>query len=104
MVSRLLWSTWLILQRHWKDLQAVSGSTVDVTQVLLLSHCVADACKYFGCELGAQTQMDAKNERYIVNGAHEGERLQDLLDGFIKKFVLCPDCENPETVLVRVNV
>eukprot|EP00118_Oscarella_pearsei_P000253 m.4523 g.4523 ORF g.4523 m.4523 type:complete len:414 (+) comp10895_c0_seq2:391-1632(+) len=56
-------------------------------------------CKYFGCELGAQTQMDAKNERYIVNGAHEGDRLQELLDGFIKKFVLCPECDNPETVL-----
>jgi translation initiation factor 5 len=61
-------------------------------------------CKYFGCELGAQTQMDAKNERYIVNGAHDGDRLQDLLDGFIKKFVLCPDCENPETVLVCVKI
>lgn len=56
-------------------------------------------CKFFGCELGAQTQMDIKNSRYIVNGAHEEARLQDLLDGFIKKFVLCPECENPETYL-----
>ncbi|VEN53352.1 unnamed protein product [Callosobruchus maculatus] len=23
--------------------------------------------KYFGCELGAQTQFDFKNERFIVN-------------------------------------
>ena len=59
-----------------------------------------DICKFFGCELGAQTQMDAKNSRYIVNGSHEVARLQDLLDGFIKKFVLCPECENPETALV----
>ncbi|XP_003384405.1 PREDICTED: eukaryotic translation initiation factor 5-like [Amphimedon queenslandica] len=57
-------------------------------------------CKYFGCELGAQTQMDPKNGRYIVNGAHEGPKLQDLLDGFIKNFVLCEECENPETNLV----
>lgn len=56
-------------------------------------------CKYFGCELGAQTQMDAKNNRYIVNGAHEGSKLQGMLDGFIRKFVLCPECENPETDL-----
>ncbi|MPC23963.1 Eukaryotic translation initiation factor 5 [Portunus trituberculatus] len=56
-------------------------------------------CKYFGCELGAQTQFDTKNDRYIVNGSHDAAKLQDLLDGFIKRFVLCPKCENPETVL-----
>jgi len=55
--------------------------------------------KYFGCELGAQTQIDFKDERFIVNGSHEANKLQDLLDGFIKKFVLCPECDNPETVL-----
>lgn len=55
--------------------------------------------KYFGCELGAQTQIDLKNERYIVNGSHDAEKLQEILDGFIEKFVLCPDCDNPETVL-----
>jgi len=55
--------------------------------------------KYFGCELGAQVQMNAKEDRYIVNGAHECEKLQNLLDGFIKKFVLCPNCDNPETKL-----
>lgn len=56
--------------------------------------------KYFGCELGAQTNFDAKNDRYIVNGAHDSTKLQDLLDGFIRKFVLCPECENPETNLI----
>jgi len=55
--------------------------------------------KYFGCELGAQTQFDFKDERFIVNGSHEASKLQDLLDGFIRKFVLCPGCDNPETVL-----
>lgn len=59
-----------------------------------------DPTKYFGCELGAQTQFDVKNDRYIVNGSHEANKLQDMLDGFIKKFVLCPECENPETDLV----
>nr|VZI20670.1 unnamed protein product [Spirometra erinaceieuropaei] len=55
--------------------------------------------KYFGCELGAQIHVDEKNERYIVNGAHDAGKLQDLLNGFIKKFVLCPSCGNPETTL-----
>jgi translation initiation factor 5 len=55
--------------------------------------------KYFGCVLGAQVNCDLKNERYIVNGAHDSTKLQDLLDGFIAKWVLCASCENPETVL-----
>ncbi|XP_067099921.1 eukaryotic translation initiation factor 5-like [Osmerus mordax] len=55
--------------------------------------------KFFGCELGAQTQFDAKNDRFIVNGSHEANKLQDMLDGFIRKFVLCPECDNPETDL-----
>ena len=40
------------------------------------------------------------NGRYIVNGSHEAAKLQELLDGFIRRFVLCPECENPETDLV----
>ncbi|KAG8253281.1 Eukaryotic translation initiation factor 5A-1 [Homalodisca vitripennis] len=56
--------------------------------------------KYFGCELGAQTQFDFKNDRFIVNGSHDASKLQDLLDGFIRKFVLCPGCDNPETDLI----
>lgn len=56
--------------------------------------------KFFGCELGAQTQFDLKNERYIVNGSHDSSKLQDLLDSFIKKFVLCQQCFNPETKLM----
>jgi translation initiation factor 5 len=56
--------------------------------------------KYFGCELGAQTQFDLKNDRFIVNGSHDAQKLQSLLDGFIKKFVLCPECDNPETKLL----
>lgn len=49
--------------------------------------------------LGAQVNCDQKNERYIVNGSHDSSRLQDLLDGFIQKYVLCASCSNPETVL-----
>ncbi|XP_038075868.1 eukaryotic translation initiation factor 5-like [Patiria miniata] len=56
--------------------------------------------KFFGCELGAQTQFDFKNERFIVNGSHDVSKLQDLLDVFIRKYVLCPECDNPETNLI----
>ena len=60
----------------------------------------SDPTKYFGCELGAQTQFDIKNDRFIVNGSHDASKLQSLLDGFIKRFVLCFECSNPETILV----
>jgi len=56
--------------------------------------------KFFGCELGAQTQFDFKHDRFIVNGAHDAGKLQDLLDAFIRKYVLCPECDNPETELM----
>lgn len=55
--------------------------------------------KYFGFELGAQTNIDPKDDRWIINGAHEAGKLQDYLDGFINKFVLCKECKNPETVV-----
>jgi translation initiation factor 2 beta subunit (eIF-2beta)/eIF-5 len=47
--------------------------------------------------------MNPADDRYIVNGAFEAVRLQELLDGFIKKFVLCVECGNPETKLVRIH-
>lgn len=57
--------------------------------------------KYFGCELGAQTTI--QNDIFIVNGSHDPERLLNLLFGFIKKFVLCTKCNNPETDLTIRN-
>lgn len=35
-----------------------------------------------------------------MNGSHDATKLQDLLDGFIRKYVLCPSCDNPETELM----
>ena len=61
--------------------------------------------KFFGFELGAQAKLvgEGPTQRHIVNGAHDKEKLQDLLDGFINKFVLCGECKNPETTLVVKN-
>ncbi|KYK55855.1 eukaryotic translation initiation factor 5 [Drechmeria coniospora] len=53
--------------------------------------------KYFGFELGAMITNDPKNDRWIINGVHESAKLQDHLDGFINRFVLCKKCKNPET-------
>ncbi|KAB0392889.1 hypothetical protein E2I00_002652 [Balaenoptera physalus] len=78
-------------------IKTVIVNMVDVAKVL--NRPPMYSTKYFGCEVGAQTQFDVKNDRYIVSGSHEANKLQDMLDGFIKKFVLCPECENPETDL-----
>jgi len=84
-------------------IKTVIVNMVDVARAL--SRPPTYVTKYFGCELGAQTQFDIKAERYIVNGCHDGAKLQDMLDGFIKRFVLCEQCDNPETVLkVRKNM
>ena len=57
--------------------------------------------KYFGFELGAQTNTNPTDDRWIINGAHDASKLQDYLDGFISRFVLCRECKNPET---EINV
>lgn len=53
--------------------------------------------KYFGCELGAQSKFDEKTGTSHVNGAHDTSKLAGLLENFIKKFVQCYGCGNPET-------
>lgn len=59
----------------------------------------AYAIKYFGSELGANVKIDQANDMYIINGQHDAEKLLNLLYGFIKRFVLCSKCSNPETNL-----
>lgn len=55
--------------------------------------------KFFGCELGAQTKIDDKNATYIVNGAFQQNVLAETLKKFIDMFVLCTNCNLPETDL-----
>ncbi|KAL7090239.1 hypothetical protein ACP275_12G028200 [Erythranthe tilingii] len=60
--------------------------------------------KYFGCELGAQSKFDEKTGTSHVNGAHDTSKLAGLLENFIKKYVQCYGCKNPETeVLITKN-
>ncbi|KAK1869703.1 hypothetical protein I4F81_012172 [Pyropia yezoensis] len=56
-------------------------------------------CKFFGCELGAQTKIDDREAMYIVNGAHELDVLEEILSRFVRLFVLCSNCDLPETDL-----
>ena len=60
--------------------------------------------KYFGCELGAQSKFDEKTGTSHVNGAHDTAKLAGLLENFIKKYVQCYGCGNPETeILITKN-
>ena len=68
-----------------------------------LTHYIAlsftDIIKFFGCELGAQTNYNKESGTSIVNGAHDNGKLLELLESFIKKYVQCYSCGNPETVV-----
>eukprot|EP01067_Filipodium_phascolosomae_P002201 Filipodium_phascolosomae@DN2325_c0_g1_i1.p1 len=55
--------------------------------------------KFFGSELGAQSSFTEKDQKAIVNGAHEARVLQQLIDQFIERFVLCQACKLPEMIL-----
>ncbi|KAK4346765.1 hypothetical protein RND71_033104 [Anisodus tanguticus] len=60
--------------------------------------------KHFGCELGAQSKFDEKTGASLVNGAHDTAKLAGLLEIFIKKYVQCYGCGNPETeILITKN-
>ena len=50
--------------------------------------------KFIGKELGSNTEV--KSNGYLINGNHTAEKMQEILDKFIKKYVLCPKCKFPE--------
>ena len=60
--------------------------------------------KYFGCELGAQSKFDEKTLVSLVNGAHDTPKLAQLLENFIKKYVQCYGCGNPETEVIITKI
>lgn len=57
----------------------------------------SEVCKFFGCELGAQSKYDANTERAVVNGAFDTKDLQSMVHKYVELFVLCPQCRLPET-------
>ncbi|CAF1439783.1 unnamed protein product [Adineta ricciae] len=55
--------------------------------------------KYLALELNSSMKVNNHSNQYIILGNYNPETLQNVLDGFIKLFVLCKTCENPETDL-----
>eukprot|EP00475_Leptophrys_vorax_P003266 TRINITY_DN11910_c0_g2_i1.p1 TRINITY_DN11910_c0_g2~~TRINITY_DN11910_c0_g2_i1.p1 ORF type:complete len:261 (+),score=68.41 TRINITY_DN11910_c0_g2_i1:77-859(+) len=56
--------------------------------------------KFFSMELGARVKCSEDTGVSSINGVHERETLEALLDKFIDLFVLCPECKLPEISLM----
>ena len=59
--------------------------------------------KFFGCEFDAQSKFDEKTGTSTVNGSHNNGKMVALLEVFIKKYVQCYGCGNPETEILISN-
>lgn len=71
----------------------------------LLSHARAvsmyvNVSQFFGHVLGAQSKYNSTDAKAVINGAHPASAIQTLISVFVGRFVLCPKCDLPETVLV----
>jgi translation initiation factor 5 len=53
---------------------------------------------FLGVECCAITKIDKMN-RYMINGLHNKERLNEIIKKFINIFLLCPKCNIPEITL-----
>ena len=61
---------------------------------MLFVNCV---CVKMAC---GQSRFEEKTNTLIVNGSHETVKLSGLLEIFIKKYVQCYGCGNPETEIL----
>ena len=54
---------------------------------------------YIGQVLGVSTNIDKKNQnKCTLTGKHEEHIIQDKYFEFVKKYILCRYCDNPETL------
>ncbi|CAD2216942.1 translation initiation factor 5 [Angomonas deanei] len=58
---------------------------------------------YIQTARGTKMQIDEKNDKYLVMGTYSKEDLQSDIDKFVKTYVLCPKCSNPETHFLLTN-
>jgi hypothetical protein len=63
--------------QHWYNVRVTPAAAAACLPV--------DILKFYGCELGAQTNFDKGTGTSIVNGAHDTKVLCEKLEMFIKK-------------------
>ena len=73
------------MKTNWTNLPDVSNA---------LKVPVEYPLKFIGRELGSNTELRANS--YLINGNIDLKKMQELLDKFINKYVLCPKCHLPE--------
>lgn len=83
------------IEGRGNGIKTVITNCVDIASALHRSP--AEVCKFFGCELAAQSKYDPMTERAVVNGAFDSGLMQNHLNKYIELFVLCPSCRLPET-------
>lgn len=83
------------IEGRGNGIKTVITNCVDIASALHRSP--AEVCKFFGCELAAQSKYDPATERAVVNGAFDSSLMQNHLNKYIELFVLCPGCRLPET-------
>jgi putative translation initiation factor aIF-2 beta subunit len=55
--------------------------------------------KYIGYQLNLRTKID--KIKLVVHSNHDRNVLQNIINGYIKDYVLCRTCHNPETSIVN---
>ncbi len=69
-----------------------------------LNRDVEQLLKYMGFALGTSTTSQNKNDPWCVNGVYDATRLTAILYDYIRSYVLCMKCTNPETnIVLSVN-
>ena len=60
--------------------------------------------KFFCYDLGTQFKLDKNNKLYMLNGVQDSEKLEKLIFDFIRDYILCRHCNNPETIFkIKIN-
>ena len=59
--------------------------------------------RHLSHSLCTQASYDKKNKTYKLNGHHEEATIRRIIFDFVKRFILCRTCDNPETEFIIKN-
>lgn len=59
--------------------------------------------QYYSYAIGVKTRVDAKNDKYILQGKFTDAEIQKVMYQLIEKWILCSKCKAPETEMIIKN-